>query len=262
MKITKELVTPDLAKEMLAGNVGNRAIRQGWVNELARRISDGEWKLSPQGVTIASDGRLIDGQHRLHAVVKAGAAVEMMVARDVDANVFDVMDQGVRRSMADIYGHDRRVADVISLATAITFWHHSTSPARYALVANTDLFRVATDLVEFCPTKARFFSSARVKLAAVITVVRNPEWRDYVFSTYAALVHQDYLAMSPAAMALNKQVVAGVVKSVNAETLPRAMIAFDKTRWSVTRIQISESSLMNAYNTVRDTVRGLIGEND
>ena len=51
-----------------------------WVNHLATLIKNGEFTLTHQGIAFDEDGNLIDGQHRLHAIIKAGIAVKMEVS--------------------------------------------------------------------------------------------------------------------------------------------------------------------------------------
>lgn len=97
-------VTPRMAREWLAErNSGNRPIRQQWVVFLASQMTKGRWEVA-QPIMFAADGRLLDGQHRLSAVVASGATVPMVVARGFDSNVFGVIDQGRNRSADDLHG--------------------------------------------------------------------------------------------------------------------------------------------------------------
>ena len=71
MKTEVVLVTPLLAKKWLERNTDNRDIRPSVVTGLAESITRGEWVLSHQGIAFAKSGRLLDGQHRLLAIVEA-----------------------------------------------------------------------------------------------------------------------------------------------------------------------------------------------
>lgn len=95
-------ITPELAAEWLLRNTRNRPLRANHVDYLAAEISNGRWKLD--GATIkVNDGALIDGQHRLSAIVKSGRSVCSWVIFGVSADVFDTVDTGVvPRSTADI----------------------------------------------------------------------------------------------------------------------------------------------------------------
>ncbi len=42
-------------------------------------MREGHWDTTHQGIAIASDGTLVDGQHRLLAIVESGVTVRMNV---------------------------------------------------------------------------------------------------------------------------------------------------------------------------------------
>lgn len=94
-------VTPQLASEWLARNTNNRPLSRNTVQHLTGQIQRGEWQLTHQGIAFDEDGVLIDGQHRLAAVVKAGIAVPMTVAHGVPRTAFTVMDTGRKRTGRD-----------------------------------------------------------------------------------------------------------------------------------------------------------------
>lgn len=101
MKTQIEHITPEKARKYLDGNYGNRLIRNTWVENLAGMILRGEWVATHQGLAFAKDGRLLDGQHRLHAIVRAGKAVDILVTHDLDEAVFRHIDGGRTRTPAD-----------------------------------------------------------------------------------------------------------------------------------------------------------------
>lgn len=104
MRIERVLVTPELATTWLEHNDGNRYLGTPAVAELANAMLNGTFKLTHQPIAITPDGRLLDGQHRLSAVVLSGQSVWMTVAYDADPDTFDVIDAGKRRSAADVLG--------------------------------------------------------------------------------------------------------------------------------------------------------------
>lgn len=62
------------------------------------------WKCTHQGIAIASDGRIVDGQHRLTAIRDCGQPVQVMITWDADPTTFDSIDTGKPRSGNDIWG--------------------------------------------------------------------------------------------------------------------------------------------------------------
>lgn len=72
-------VTPEMAATWLEMNTNNRKKNRERINAYARAMLAGRWVLTHQGIAFDENGNLIDGQHRLEAIVKAGVAVEMNV---------------------------------------------------------------------------------------------------------------------------------------------------------------------------------------
>lgn len=107
LSLAIETITPERAQLYLEHNGRNRPIRPSRVHELASSMLRGEWHLTHQGMAFDEDGVLLDGQHRLLAVIEAGVPVQMLVARQADAASFSVLDIGSRRMASDmlaIYG--------------------------------------------------------------------------------------------------------------------------------------------------------------
>lgn len=96
-------ITPKTASKWLESNAQfNRKLRQTVVDRYARDMLNGAWNLTHQGVAFDTKGRLIDGQHRLAAIAKAGVSVRMTVVRDTPAGAFDHVDIGFGRTTADV----------------------------------------------------------------------------------------------------------------------------------------------------------------
>lgn len=98
---TIRFITPLMAIELLEKNTNNRPVRWKHVQTLAEDIAEGRWRLNGETIKIARDGRILDGQHRLHAIVQADTAVRSYFVADLDHDVFDTIDQGRRRSPGD-----------------------------------------------------------------------------------------------------------------------------------------------------------------
>jgi hypothetical protein len=101
-------VTPALAADWLANNFRNRPISEDVVDSYARDMARGLWVATHQGVAFNDQDHLIDGQHRLHAVVKSRATIRMMVTFGLPSAIpgsemttMDAVDRGRTRSVAD-----------------------------------------------------------------------------------------------------------------------------------------------------------------
>jgi hypothetical protein len=96
-------MTPALAKELLALNVDNRRLDSRRIKEYADTMRLGRWHgQSTDAIAVSKDKRLMNGQHRLHAVVAFGGSVQMLVLWNCDPSIFDVIDCGRPRNVADI----------------------------------------------------------------------------------------------------------------------------------------------------------------
>lgn len=107
-------VTPAIAEKWLAKNhEDNRAVVWHRVEAFANDMRAGAWKLTHQGVAFDEEGRLIDGQHRLQAVVHAGVTVRMLVLRGV-GEFGDPIDCGRPRSIALLSGYGTKQTGAIN----------------------------------------------------------------------------------------------------------------------------------------------------
>ena len=84
MKTKVEVITPEIATDILENhNPRNRRVSEPTVEAYASDMKQGRWVLNHQGIAFDEEGNLIDGQHRLWAIVFANVSVEMMVTRDI-----------------------------------------------------------------------------------------------------------------------------------------------------------------------------------
>ena len=102
MKLTK--ITPKLAAEMLAHNVRNRRSQRVTVSHYARQMTEGLWEVNGDAIRFAEDGTLLDGQHRLAAIVQSGMTIESWVGRGFTMDAQKTMDQQRKRTAGDILG--------------------------------------------------------------------------------------------------------------------------------------------------------------
>jgi len=101
MDLSIETITPKQAEKYLQFNTSNRTLRKSLVSQYARDMEHGKWKLTHQGLAFNCDGTLLDGQHRLKAIVESGVTVQMLVARGVETKHQLVMDDHAKRSAGD-----------------------------------------------------------------------------------------------------------------------------------------------------------------
>ncbi|MEO5915587.1 MAG: hypothetical protein ABIS50_15240 [Luteolibacter sp.] len=101
-------VDPGTAAHWLQNNFVNRPIVQEVIDAYARDMVRGVWVQTHQGVAFNDLDHLIDGQHRLYAIIKTGITVRMMVTFGLPSKIagsemttMDAVDRGRTRSVAD-----------------------------------------------------------------------------------------------------------------------------------------------------------------
>lgn len=92
------LITPLVAKQMLAQNTNNRTLTISRVNEFCDLITTGRFQCTHQGIAIDSDGVVIDGQHRLAAIIKTGISVYILVSYGMKPESRLAVDTGKPRT--------------------------------------------------------------------------------------------------------------------------------------------------------------------
>lgn len=113
-------VTPAMAVQWLTLVIDlNRNVNDRRVQALSLDMQAGRWLVTHQGIAFSVEGRLIDGQHRMHAVVRAGIPVEMMVNVNCDPATFKVIDVGIVRTSGHIL-HMAAIKNATGMAAAVT----------------------------------------------------------------------------------------------------------------------------------------------
>lgn len=101
METKWEVITPEKASEYLNKNNHNRNLRKSLVAKYARDMAAGNWKVTHQGVAMNCDGTVLDGQHRLAAIIESGISVRMLVTSGIATDAQLVMDDHAKRNNAD-----------------------------------------------------------------------------------------------------------------------------------------------------------------
>jgi hypothetical protein len=105
MNIETITVTPEVAQEFLERNHNNRKIKPRKVDKFAYQLSEGQWITNGDTIRFDVTGTLIDGQHRLKAVVRTGVPMtEQLVVRNLPVEAWRTIDDGAPRTFGDVLG--------------------------------------------------------------------------------------------------------------------------------------------------------------
>jgi hypothetical protein len=103
MKVEYILVTPEMASNWLSNNSKNRPISKLHVNSYTTEMLSGNWKeQTGEAIKITKSNHVADGQHRLHAIIKANISLHFTVFTDMDDDIISVLDSGKRRNGSDV----------------------------------------------------------------------------------------------------------------------------------------------------------------
>lgn len=198
MRIEHVLVTPELARDWLAASTTrNRNLSKIRVERFALAIQRGQWRLTHQPIALDASGNILDGQHRLSAVVEAGAGAPFMIAYDADPDTFAVIDTGAARTAANalqIAGHPN--AHALASATRLVLIYElctgstaSGAVTASSLITTQDVLDVLDTargelLAQMVPMaagiqkRARMRAGARTWLAAWLTLLHEAPGHD------------------------------------------------------------------------------------
>lgn len=264
MTSTIEIITPELAAAYLATFGGNRKRRPFWVSDLSEMMRNGTFMLTHQGLAFNTSGQLFDGQHRCLAIIEYGEPVRMMVTRGVNEEAWKTIDIGVKRSMADITGIDKRFSEPMRLAAVLLRGSSKgRTPHANEVIAlyESPLGDAMRHILSECPTTIRYYSSSPMKLAAAVWTVKSRS--QYAARQYAALVYQNYDEMSDCSKALSRQVAMQHTNSGDAgDSLARAYKVFDPSKSAMSKIQITENDAKSCSAMYRQDLNAIINGED
>lgn len=210
MNVIVELITPERATELLKLNTRNRRIRTKHVLNMSRQMERGEWRVTHQPIAISSDGALLDGQHRLAAVVKCGLPVKMSVAYGVSPDIFGTIDVGAIRDTRDHFGN---VPVLYGIARLARFVDPYPTPGQIQVMF--DLLRAETDFfnANASNAKKKIFSSGPISAAALYTMWREGPSRFHrVVDIYNGMLHlMDDALLPPVAKSFIHQAAVGTL---------------------------------------------------
>ena len=101
MKVTIKKISPKEAEMLLFEHnpYNYRKINFSTVKIYAKDMKDGNWKENGETIKFDFNGNLIDGQHRLQAIVESGITIELIIVEGLDPNVADTIDIGRKRTI-------------------------------------------------------------------------------------------------------------------------------------------------------------------
>lgn len=257
MKANVELITPEKAEIYLKQNTQNRKLRKTWVESLSQAMLKGQYSLTHQGIAFDVNGVLIDGQHRLSAIVKSGVAQYVLVVTGVPVDAYKNVDIGVKRTHSDTTKLNSNITEVINKIAKFIYGENKLTADDVLNYYSVFGESIDSFFLAATPTAKKTLSASPVRAAAVLQIFTNPSDAEVITERYTKLVLQDQ-TMSPVIWALSKSVQNGSVTANGKggigqpDLFCRAFIAFDSKCQDYTKIQVSDHKL------TLDKIRNLV----
>lgn len=143
-------VTPEMARNWLARGGKNRNLRHHLIDRYARDIKTGRWSENGEAIKISRTGRILDGQHRLHAVIRAKRTVRMLIVHNVADEAQATMDSGAKRTASDALAlsgvkNSPNVASVARRALAWERSNHTLVERKGSSVSHPEILEFVSD---------------------------------------------------------------------------------------------------------------------
>ncbi len=244
METVLTTVTPEMAKKFLSKNYKhNRKLSPSHVQFFVDEILGDNFATTHQGIAIGVNGALLDGQHRLNAIVETGIPQIMNVTRDVPLSAYQYFDGGKKRTVAERHEIDKRVAQPITALAKLTQGYGYITTESIQMAKDMILDDIV-ELIGFAPRSRKFFASATMKVAAVACMKTYN--RTYAKELYKKMVMSDLTDLPPVGSAFVRQALVGKLGNKGSsarDLLCRGIILFNPQHANVTRISVDRDSL-------------------
>lgn len=115
-----ETITVARARTLLKKTGRQRPISKARVARYVKEMLAGRWVQTGEPIHLSKSGHLLNGQHRLSAIVESGIPCDMVVIEGVPDDAILHMDTGGKRSIGDILGIYLGVENPKSVASTLT----------------------------------------------------------------------------------------------------------------------------------------------
>ncbi len=153
-----ESINPELAKSYLNKMGKNRHVTQHHLKTLVRDMKAGRWVFNGDPIRFNGE-KLIDGQHRLNALIESGKTLDFVVIRQLPKEAFDTMwraGETVHHQMNDYlpdsmnakgdYDDPERLQRLLKIARAIEAvlpegWHYA------CIISDKEVTEASTNMI-------------------------------------------------------------------------------------------------------------------
>jgi len=169
-------IGPKEAEFLLKRNTKNRRVSWKHVSRLAKDMAAGNWVNNGEAIKFSSEGVLLDGQHRLYAIIESDTTVAMNIVEGVyDPDAFRTIDVNSRgrgaSQIADMMGV-KNPASVTSVAKRLLHWDNTFDKHRFTL--NNDAWQQisTSDIMDYVEKNEKEIQSMYLNIGKTLPAKR------------------------------------------------------------------------------------------
>lgn len=165
------LVTPAFAQKSLERNFAeNRTLSSSRIRTLKEMIVKGLW-IEADPIKFSEDGKLIDGQHRLNALIAAGESLPFRVDTGLPFKSATVLDTGMRRNATHVSQILGKNYTNTHCSIFRMVYRAQKQMAKAATVSPRELVQLMEDYEEAIFFAAKSSGTTRLQYAPVLAAV-------------------------------------------------------------------------------------------
>lgn len=257
------LMTAKLASQLLSNRHPRQLDRysEKTAKDYAKQMRAGTWDdYHPQTYAVSTSGLLLDGQHRLEAMLMADTFFHVLLVRGVDPEVYGHLDAGKARSLQF---RAARTRDDMAIYMAIynVATHGRTTKMRPTIEGIDMIASFVQEEMELFKAGATQVRKLRInpaptRAAVVLMMKLRPSFTDAICSAYNNYVTGNFKSAPESMSTLYRRMTENLNPAPLAFSL--AWRAFDPMRFEVQRIQIA--SALEVIKEARTAVLHGLGE--
>lgn len=143
------IVDSECAAALLAASHVNRKLREGHLQKYMKQMQEGRFVWNGEPLIFDQGGRLLNGQHRLTAIVRTGVSCEMSISGGVSVEQFATMDTGAVRGGTDVLsigGFNYRPNTLAASIRIVLFLEGGGTSRSFHAVTNNDMLNAGERL--------------------------------------------------------------------------------------------------------------------
>lgn len=191
MKTTIETITAKQAARYLTKNSVNRKLVKSRVFTFAEILKAGHWQTTHQGIAFNDKNEVVDGQHRLTAVVETGIPIRVQVTRGIPAvNARSYMvDCGKNRNAEDLTGIPRIRSMPCSRLGGLFLGKGNVPGALIEDVSRAFDYELTSLIATIETQQSKTRTSSTLMAGVAIAMAMHPEHADEIIDQYSRFVN-------------------------------------------------------------------------